>query len=92
MTLTNEDTGPALEKPALLVEGNIHSVEWTGSTAALHVIQRLASGFGDDERITRLLDTRCVYVIPRSNPAPHDHGLLSLGDPIAADARFPSRI
>jgi Zinc carboxypeptidase len=75
VTLTNRGTGPALEKPALLVEGNIHSVEWTGSTAALHVLQRLASGYGGEARVTRLLDTRCVYVIPRSNPDGAEHAI-----------------
>src|SRR5215216_60700 len=54
VTLTNRETGPALEKPALLIEGNVHSVEWTGSTAALHVVQRRASGYGGDAQVTRL--------------------------------------
>ena len=60
-TVTNRETGPALEKPALLIEGNIHSVEWTGSTAALHLVRCLLKGH-------RLLDTHSVYVIPRLNP------------------------
>jgi murein tripeptide amidase MpaA len=60
-TVTNRATGPALEKPALIVEGNIHSVEWTGSTAALHLVRRLLQGHP-------LLDTHAVYVIPRLNP------------------------
>jgi murein tripeptide amidase MpaA len=67
-SLTNAATGPPLEKPALLVEGNVHAVEWTGGVAALNVIQRLAREYGADERVTRLLDTRCVYVVPRLNP------------------------
>src|SRR3712207_6662049 len=41
VTLTNVDTGPAVEKPAVLVEANMHSVEWTGSTAALHLIRHV---------------------------------------------------
>ena len=60
-TLTNRETGPPLEKPAIIVEGNIHSVEWTGSTAALHLVRRLLDGHP-------LLDERTVYVIPRLNP------------------------
>jgi murein tripeptide amidase MpaA len=68
VTLTNVDTGPPLEKPGFLVEANMHSVEWTGSTAALHLIEHVLNGYGSDERATRLLDTRCLYVIPRLNP------------------------
>jgi murein tripeptide amidase MpaA len=67
-TLTNAATGPDLEKPAFLIEANIHAIEVTGATAALHLIDRLLSGYGDDERVTRVLDTRAFYVIPRLNP------------------------
>jgi murein tripeptide amidase MpaA len=67
-TVTNLETGPDDEKPAFLVEANIHSVEVTGCTAALHLIERLLSGHGTDEKVTRALDTRAFYVIPRLNP------------------------
>jgi Zinc carboxypeptidase len=75
VTLTNLATGAPLDKPGFLVEANIHSVEWTGSMAALHLIQRLAEGHGSDERVTRLLDTRCMYVVPRLNPDGAEHAL-----------------
>jgi murein tripeptide amidase MpaA len=68
VTLTNFDTGPDLEKPAFLVEANIHAIEVTGCTAALHLIHRLLSGHGSDPRVTRALDTRAFYVLPRLNP------------------------
>jgi murein tripeptide amidase MpaA len=68
VTLTNFETGPDLEKPAFLIEANIHAIEVTGATAALHLIDRLLSGYGDDEQVTRLLDTRALYVVPRLNP------------------------
>ena len=67
-TLTNFATGPDREKPALLVEANIHAMEVTGATAALHLMHRLLSGHGQDERLTLVLDTRALYVIPRLNP------------------------
>jgi murein tripeptide amidase MpaA len=76
-TLTNFETGPALEKPGFLIEANIHSLEVTGTTAALHLIDRLLLGYGDDERTTRVLDTRAFYVIPRLNP---DGPELALAD------------
>jgi murein tripeptide amidase MpaA len=67
-TLTNFETGPDLEKPGFLIEANIHSIEVTGTTAALHLIDRLLSDYGDDNRVTRLLDSRTFYVVPRLNP------------------------
>jgi murein tripeptide amidase MpaA len=67
-TVTNTETGSDAEKPAFLVEANIHSIEVTGCTAALHLIHRLVTGYGSDENVTRALDTRAFYVIPRLNP------------------------
>ena len=67
-TVTNGETGPHDEKPAFLAEANIHSVEVTGCTAALHLLERLLTRHGSDEKVTRALDTRTFYVIPRLNP------------------------
>ena len=67
-TITNLETGPAAEKPAFLLEANIHAVEVTGCTAALHLVHRLLTGHGSDPNVTRALDTRTFYVVPRLNP------------------------
>lgn len=75
VTLTNTATGPALEKPGFLVEANVHSNEWTGGVAALNVIHRLARDYGADDKVSRLLDRRCVYVVPRLNPDGVEHAL-----------------
>jgi murein tripeptide amidase MpaA len=68
VTVTNSATGPHDEKPALWVEANIHAVEVTGSTAALHLLHRLVTGYGSDEKVSAALDTRTFYVVPRLNP------------------------
>ncbi|GAB4197862.1 MAG: M14 family metallopeptidase [Roseiflexaceae bacterium] len=68
MTITNNATGPADEKPAAWLDGNIHATEVTGAMGALHLIQRLLTGYGQDEAVTRLLDARAFYVVPRVNP------------------------
>ena len=68
LTLTNQKSGPALEKPALIVDGNMHATEWGGGVAALDFIYKLLREYGTDERVTRLLDTRTVYVLPRMTP------------------------
>jgi murein tripeptide amidase MpaA len=67
-TLTNPQTGAHDEKPAVWVDANIHATEVTGSTAALHLLHRLVTGYGVDEKVTRALDTRAFYVMPRVNP------------------------
>jgi len=75
VTVTNTETGAHLEKPAFLIEANIHSMEWTGCTAALHLIHRLLTGHGQNDLVTRALDTRVFYVIPRLNPDGAERGL-----------------
>src|SRR5688500_2415198 len=52
-TITNTRTGPHDEKPAIWVDANIHATELTGSTAALYLVDRLCSGFGIDDTVTR---------------------------------------
>lgn len=68
ITITDAGTGPPQDKPGFFVEGNIHAAELTASSAALHLIHRLLSGYGKDDQITRLLSTRTMYVIPRLCP------------------------
>ena len=77
VTVTDFESGPALEKPAFLVEANIHAIEVTGCTAALHLLHRLLTGYGSEDRVTRALDTRAFYVVPRLNP---DGAELALAD------------
>lgn len=67
VTLTDTETGPHSEKPALWIEANIHSVEVTASTAALHLIHYVILNRGDD-KVRRALETRTLYVVPRLNP------------------------
>ncbi len=68
ITLTNQNKGSDLDKPALWIDGNIHATEISGSTAALAVANELLSKYGTDDRITRLMDTTSFYIVPRLNP------------------------
>jgi murein tripeptide amidase MpaA len=66
--LTNEETGPAADKPAFWVDGNTHAGEVTGSMAALYLIEHLLENHGADAQITHLLDRQAFYVLPRLSP------------------------
>lgn len=77
VVLTQQRTGDDADKPALWIDGNIHAAELTASTACLYYLHRLLDGYGRDAEVTRLLDTRCVYVCPRLNP---DGAELALAD------------
>lgn len=67
-TITNTATGPHDEKPAIWIDANIHATELTGSTAALYLIHKLLTQYGVDDTVTRALDTRTFYVVPRMGP------------------------
>jgi hypothetical protein len=67
-TVTDTSTGAHDTKPAHWVDANIHSVEVTAGVAALHLIHRLVTGHGTDPTVTRALQTRTFYVVPRVNP------------------------
>ena len=63
--LSNIKTGEATNKPALYIDGNIHAGEVTSSMCAMHTIDYLVTNYGKDEEVTKLLDTKTIYVIPR---------------------------
>src|SRR5258706_9004056 len=68
VTATRAATGAAADKPAFWIDGNIHAAELTASTACLYYLHTLEQGYGTDDEITRLLDTRAIYICPRINP------------------------
>jgi hypothetical protein len=68
LTVTNHAVGEASEKPAIWIDGNIHATEVTATMAIVHLVDQLTSGFGTDADITRALDTRTFYLVPRVNP------------------------
>jgi murein tripeptide amidase MpaA len=68
LTITNQATGAAREKPAFWVDGNIHSTEVAASAAALYFVHTLVTQYGTQTDVSRALDTRAFYVCPRINP------------------------
>ncbi|MBM3190717.1 MAG: hypothetical protein FJZ90_18610, partial [Chloroflexi bacterium] len=70
--LGNKASGDPDQRPALYLDGQHHAREAIGAQAALYFLWRLASQYGSDALITRLLDTRTVYAIPCANPDGND--------------------
>lgn len=64
-TLTNQETGTALDKPAYWIDGNTHAAEVTGSTVCLYTIFYLLTHYGKDAKATRLLNDYTLYILPR---------------------------
>jgi hypothetical protein len=81
LEITNKQTGDASDKPAYYYDGNIHAGELTAAEVALHFAWYLLDNYGRDARVTRLLDTRTLYVRPKFNPDGADVALNTVHDP-----------
>lgn len=68
VTLTHSQTGEADRKPAVYIDGNIHATEVSASMACLYFLWWMVQRYGSDPEVTRCLDTRAFYVVPRLNP------------------------
>jgi hypothetical protein len=67
MTVNNPKTGPALGKPGVYVDGNMHGNEIQGGEISLYLLDYLLGQYGKNEEVTRVVDTVCFYVVPVVN-------------------------
>ena len=68
MTFTNKKLGKDTDKPAAFFEGGRHSGEVTGTESVMFLAKYLLDNYGKDPDVTRLLDTKAVYLKPINNP------------------------
>jgi len=68
ITITNKATGKDTDKPAMFIEGNRHSGEVTGAESALWFAWHVLSSYGKDPEITKLVDTKALYLKVKNNP------------------------
>ena len=88
-TVTRFSTGPAEEKPAFWVDANIHATELSPSSAALYLLRKLVTEDGANADVTRALDTRAFYIVPRVNPDGAELAMLSPPRWLRSSARQP---
>lgn len=75
LEITNQATGKGLDKPGFWIDGNLHASEVMGAAVCLKNIETLVTGYGQDDFITGLIDTRTIYIMPKLNPDGSDHYL-----------------
>jgi hypothetical protein len=61
-------TVPHTGKAGLMLTGATHGNEQTGTEVCLYFIDRMLTGYGADEQITNLIDTKVFYISPANNP------------------------
>lgn len=59
---------PYQGKPGHWISGATHGNEFTGTEVCLYSIDKLVSGYGSDQEITRLVDDQTFYICPVVNP------------------------
>jgi len=75
VTITDFATGPAADKPAFLIFGNVHADELSGSQVALYNAWKLVK----DHKPGDILSKVAFYVIPRTNPDGAEFSLTATG-------------
>jgi len=59
---------PYQGKPGHWICGSTHGNEYTGTEVCLYTIDKLVSGYGSDDEITRMVDNQTFYICPVVNP------------------------
>ena len=75
LEITNQATGKGRDKPGFWIDGCMHSSETAGGEMSLHTIQTLIRQYGKDPFITRILDERTFYIMPKLNPDGSDYAI-----------------
>jgi hypothetical protein len=73
LTVTNFDTGNPDKKPAMWIDGNIHSNEIQGAEFSLYTAWYLAEMADRVPAVDSLLDQYTLYIVPSINPDARDH-------------------
>jgi len=68
MEITNSENGSSENKPAVWIDGNTHAGEVIGSMICLKTIWYLLKNYRLDHAITKLLNERAFYIVPRVDP------------------------
>jgi hypothetical protein len=70
--ITNYKNGDDTTKPAMYIDGNIHSNEIQGTEVSLYTAWFLTESYGKVKWITELLDDKAFYIVPTINPDGRD--------------------
>lgn len=72
ITLTNRKTGKDTDKPGAFFEGGRHSGEVSATETVMWMARYLIENYGVDPEVTKLLDTKTIYLRPMNNPDGHN--------------------
>ncbi len=67
ITINNPETGDPLSKPGVYADGNIHGNEIQAGEVCLYLANMLLTKYGENEKITSLVDGNAFYILPSVN-------------------------
>lgn len=73
ITVSNFSKGDPNKKPAMYIDGNIHSNEIQGAEVALYTAWYVTEMYAANDWIHKLLDEKTLYIVPTINPDARDH-------------------
>ncbi|WP_019037164.1 M14 family metallopeptidase [Psychroflexus tropicus] len=73
LTVSDFNTGNPDEKPAMYIDGNIHSNEIQGAEFSLYTAWYLTEMFNELDFINQLLKDKTFYIVPTINPDARDN-------------------
>jgi murein tripeptide amidase MpaA len=85
LEITQYASGLPEHKPGMYIDGNTHDGEVSGAEVCLYDIWYLLTQYSQDPLVTRLVDTRVFYILPKINPDGSDAYLQKPGTPVDAD-------
>jgi hypothetical protein len=68
LEINNTQTGNALDKPGVYVDGNIHGNEIQAAEVVLYLAEYLLKNYGKIPDLTKTVDRNAFYLIPMVNP------------------------
>ncbi|MCH8271264.1 MAG: hypothetical protein IH985_08670 [Planctomycetes bacterium] len=69
----SDNVGIDEDEPASLLVSNHHAREIVTPVIALHVIERLTTGYGSDPALTDLIDNNDIWIVPTWNPDGYEY-------------------
>ncbi len=73
-------------EPEFKYIGNMHGNEVTGRETLLHLIELLCTQYKKDEKLTKLVDTTRIHIMPTMNP--DGYSIAQVGDATGVQGRY----
>ncbi len=67
LTINNPKTGEELSKPGVYLDGNIHGNEIQAGEVCLYYANMLLTKYGENDKVTKVVDKNVHYIIPVVN-------------------------